>query len=115
MRGQIARGYDNFIIKLQKLGGVVADRPFSRIAYRLFPQEIPMPTYCPKVSVVTVFFNRAGFFEPSINSLLRQSYRNIEIVIVDDGSQDDTRQKMLAIDDSRVLCLSHSNLGLQGP
>lgn len=42
------------------------------------------------VSIVIPAYNAARFVEPCLNSCLRQTYPNIEIVLIDDGSKDDT-------------------------
>ncbi|MCB4790694.1 MAG: glycosyltransferase [Elusimicrobia bacterium] len=43
-----------------------------------------------KVSVITVTYNNAGGLEKTIHSLIEQKYPNIEYIIVDGGSQDNT-------------------------
>jgi len=45
----------------------------------------------PFFSVVVPTYNRAGLMVETINSVLRQTYTDFEIVIVDDGSTDDTQ------------------------
>lgn len=42
------------------------------------------------VSIVTVYYNREEYVEESIYSLLNQTYDDIEIIAVDDGSTDST-------------------------
>lgn len=56
----------------------------------------------PKVSVVLPTYNEEESVETAIRSLLNQTYDNIEIIIVDDESTDDTQDIIRSIDDDRV-------------
>lgn len=49
----------------------------------------------PKVSVIIPTYNRAHTLKRAIDSVLAQSYKNIELIVVNDGSSDST-QKLLA-------------------
>lgn len=51
--------------------------------------------YYPKVSVIITTYNRKEFLKQSINSILSQSYPNIEIVVFDDHSTDGTDNMLL--------------------
>ena len=61
----------------------------------------------PLVSIIVPAFNAETSLRTSVSSLLEQSYRNLEIIIVNDGSRDRTQQiaNELAIEDPRVRVL----------
>lgn len=53
-------------------------------------EEIPENPNFPKVSIILTTYNREYFFTESIESLLEQDYPNLEIIVSDDGSSDNT-------------------------
>lgn len=55
-----------------------------------------------KISVIIPTYNRGKSIIQSINSVLEQTYHNLEILIVDDCSTDDTEYLISKIDDPRV-------------
>ncbi|MEM7116218.1 MAG: glycosyltransferase, partial [Chloroflexota bacterium] len=66
----------------------------------------------PLVSVIIPTYNRAGYLPQSITSVLEQTYRNFELIIIDDGSTDNTEaiiQPFLV--DKRVKYIFQSNQG----
>lgn len=67
----------------------------------------------PKVSIIVPIYNLESYIEQSVRSLLAQSYQNIEIILVDDGSIDNSLSiiKQLAAEDSRIVYLSQVNGG----
>ncbi len=64
----------------------------------------------PLVSVIIPTYNNAQYVLSSIDSLLKQNYPNIEIIVVDDGSTDNT-QDILFNFDERVKYIYQQNLG----
>ena len=44
----------------------------------------------PKISIITVVFNSKNYIEDTIKNILSQTYKNIEYIIVDGGSTDNT-------------------------
>lgn len=69
-----------------------------------------------KVSIVVPVYNMGDKIETCVQSLINQSYRNIEIILVDDGSKDDSYAHCLHLAeiDSRVVALHTENRG-SGP
>jgi hypothetical protein len=67
----------------------------------------PMPSSWPKVSVIVPCRNEAGGVEKAMSSLLAQDYPDLEIVAVDDRSEDRTGALLdaLAAHDSRLIVL----------
>ena len=66
----------------------------------------------PLFSVVIPTYNRAHVLRRSVDSVLRQTYRNFELLIIDDGSTDETKSLIEEYDDPRVRYLAHErNLG----
>lgn len=66
----------------------------------------------PKVSVVVPCFNAGATIDQAIASILAQTYDNIEIVVVDDGSTDaDTRERLEHADWPRTTVARQENAG----
>ena len=63
------------------------------------------------VTVVTPTYNRASQVTNAINSALAQTHRNLEVIVIDDGSTDDTPTVLAKITDARVRLLQQQNQG----
>ena len=48
----------------------------------------------PNVTVIIPTYNRANFLVEAIESVFKQSYPNFELIIIDDGSEDETRERL---------------------
>lgn len=70
----------------------------------------------PKASVIVPAYNVAKTISDTLDALLAQTYDDFEIVIVDDGSTDDTQKiaQSYAARDSRVRIVRQTNRGLAG-
>ena len=67
----------------------------------------------PKFSVIIPVYNQAEFLSETIQSVLRQTYDNYEVIIVNDASPDHSEQIVNQFSDPRINYLLHSkNLGL---
>jgi len=56
----------------------------------------------PFFSIVVPCYNRAGIIGATLMSILKQDYSNFELLVVDDGSEDNTREVIAAIIDPRI-------------
>src|ERR1700739_1761966 len=63
-----------------------------------------------KVSIVVVNHNYARFLQQAIDSALAQTYRNIEVVVVDDGSTDDSAEVIRSYG-NRIIPIFKENAG----
>jgi glycosyltransferase involved in cell wall biosynthesis len=64
----------------------------------------------PLVTIITPSYNRGGFVEQTIRSVLSQDYPRIEYIVLDDGSTDDTRE-LLDRYAGKISWVSHPNMG----
>jgi len=64
-----------------------------------------------KVSVIVPVYNREKLIVDCYNSLINQTYKNLEIIFVDDGSSDNTLSILNGFKDERVKVYSQENAG----
>ena len=67
-----------------------------------------------KVSIIIAAYNIERYIDRCIDSCVKQTYSNIEIIIVNDGSSDKTldRIEARALDDRRIKVITQNNSGL---
>lgn len=65
-------------------------------------------------SVIVPVFNKKNYLGRCVNSILLQSYRNFEVLLIDDGSKDGSGLlcDAFALKDSRVRVLHQENRGV---
>ena len=75
-----------------------------------------MKSMSPKVSVIIPVYNTAPYLYESIGSIMNQSLKEIEIIVVNDGSTDNSNQiiSVLAESDCRIKVVQQENIGLSG-
>ncbi len=73
-----------------------------------------MKANLPFVSVIIPAYNAEAFIGRTLESVLSQTYENIEVLVVDDGSKDKTAEIVasFAQKDSRIILLSQQNAGV---
>jgi len=67
---------------------------------------------CPLVSVIIPTYNGSRFIRETIQSVLDQTYNNLEIMVVDDGSTDDTSLIVKSVTDQRITYIQQKNAGV---
>jgi glycosyltransferase involved in cell wall biosynthesis len=65
----------------------------------------------PKVSVIIPAFNAVTFLPDSVQSIAAQTFQDYEMIIVNDGSTDQTEAWLAQITDSRIKLISQTNQG----
>ncbi|MFJ7796607.1 glycosyltransferase family 2 protein [Pseudomonas sp. NPDC096950] len=77
-----------------------------------------MNIYNPKVSVMIITYNQSHLIAETIESVLVQDYKNLEIVVADDASTDGTREVILDFQrrypDIVIPVLNEKNIGITG-
>ena len=70
--------------------------------------------YDKKVTIVVPIYNTANYITKCVNSITSQTYRNLEILLIDDGSTDESLEicNLLAQRDLRIKVVHQSNRGL---
>ena len=73
-----------------------------------------MNTHHPAVSIVLPVYNCPEYVGEAIESMLAQAFLDYEMIVIDDGSQDDTLSVVKRYSDPRIRVLTQANRGLAG-
>lgn len=71
-----------------------------------------MTNAIPKISVVMPVYNAQKYLREAIESILNQTFRDFEFIIVNDGSSDASGQIIKTYEDSRIILISQTNAGI---
>lgn len=106
--GSILTGLDKLKIPLEKI-----ERGIPELREDLNP-VCELETYNPCISIITPVHNRANCVAIAVRSVLDQIYNNFELLIVDDGSSDNTVEIVLsaANGDPRLRLIQTPHLGV---
>lgn len=95
----------------------IVDAPFSFEDKRVFAfmdylgkqlrNNVLTSDYKPLISVIMPTYNRKNIIQKAITSVLNQSYTNFELIIIDDGSDDETYNLLKSLKDERICILHH--------
>jgi len=66
----------------------------------------------PKVSVIVTTYNRAHMVTETIDSILNQTFKDFELIVVDNESTDETEEVIQSFTDERVRYFKHQNNGV---
>lgn len=63
-------------------------------------------------SIVIPLFNKENYILKTLDSVLKQEYKNFEVIVINDGSTDHSLEKVNTIKDSRIRVISQKNQGV---
>jgi glycosyltransferase involved in cell wall biosynthesis len=66
----------------------------------------------PKVTVVMSVYNDESYIREAVESILNQTFKDFEFIIINDGSTDRTREILLSYKDQRMHLFDQGNMGL---
>jgi glycosyltransferase involved in cell wall biosynthesis len=84
------------------------------LGHRILHPMQPSRSANPMVTVVMPTYNHEAFIEHAIDSVLAQTFADWELVVVDDGSSDDTARLILGYSDPRISLIARDHQGLAG-
>lgn len=112
--GRLARPRRSVGRMLARADAWVRERwsPTRLARHDVAPSSANLTVDHPTVGVVIPTFDRGPLVERAVRSVLAQSYAKLDVVVVDDGSRDDTVARLEAIGDARLRVVSRENGGV---
>ncbi|MBE5825476.1 MAG: glycosyltransferase [Butyrivibrio sp.] len=110
LRGELSkRGYD----RAHSIKAFDIDNYYHNFAKEIEPEEI---TSDDVISVIVPVYNVSNYLKRCVSSITEQTYRNIEIILVDDGSTDESGAfcDEIVETDGRIKVFHQDNQGLSG-
>lgn len=113
---------DNIIsISLKEDASYWANKIYENRNYSRFPQKIKgsfieciksiYSSYHEKISIIVPFYNAENTIKRCIDSILKQTYFNYELILVDDGSTDGSVEIIRQYKDARLKLIQQKNAG----
>lgn len=65
-----------------------------------------------KVSIIVPIYNAEKWLKRCIDSLVNQTYKNLEIILINDGSKDKSKEIIKSYNDSRIIFIDKENSGV---
>ncbi len=65
-----------------------------------------------RCSVIIPLYNKEAFIEDALRSVFAQQHQNFEVIVIDDGSTDNSYSRVAAIQDNRVRLVQQANAGV---
>ena len=73
---------------------------------------LPTVTDTIPLSIIIPVYNKAEYVDRCLHSILEQDYTNFELIIIDDGSTDESANIIKQFTDSRIIFISTANKGV---
>ena len=79
-----------------------------------FPLDLPVLSTVPLVSIIMPSYNYEQYIEVALTSVIKQSYKHLELIVCDDGSTDRSRDiaHRFAQHDERITVIEQTNSGV---